>query len=361
MRDQRQKEFAQEWLDSNRRGILHLCPRFGKIYTSINILEEYPEDCPVLIAYPDKEIKTSWDTDFEKRGYINHNLTYSTHISLHKLIGNKYSIIIIDEIHLLSEAQISSLKALLKDNPVVLGLSGTMSKWTAKTLEKELNLPIIAEYPIEQAIEEGVVVDYEITVVKVPLDNQQLIKFKKKLRTEKRQFDAYTWVIQKNEDEGNPTMFLRLGRMRIIQGSLAKKNATRKLLSQYANERVLVFCGLTKIADSLGIPAYHNKVKENDVFKNFLEGKGNKMAVVKIGNTGSTYKPLNRVVINYFDSNSENLAQKINRCMGMEYNNPDKKAHITIVSSNEAVELKWLDKALEFFDKKKIKYLEMST
>ena len=81
------------------------------------------------------------------------------------------------------------------------------------------------------------------------------------------------------------------------------------------------------------------------------------MAVVKLGNTGVTYKPLNKVIINYFDSNAENLAQKINRCMAMEYNNPDKKAIIYIISSNEPVELKWLQSALNFFNPEKIKYI----
>lgn len=63
------------------------------------------------------------------------------------------------------------------------------------------------------------------------------------------------------------------------------------------------------------------------------------------------------MIINYTDSNPENLTQKINRSMSMEYDNPDKKALITIVSTNEDVELKWLNKALEFFDKSKIKFL----
>ena len=77
----------------------------------------------------------------------------------------------------------------------------------------------------------------------------------------------------------------------------------------------------------------------------------------KLGGVTDNGKPLNKVIINYFDSNAENLAQKINRCMAMEYNNPDKKAIIYIVSSNEIIELKWLTKALEFFDKNKIKYV----
>jgi hypothetical protein len=152
-------------------------------------------------------------------------------------------------------------------------------------------------------------------------------------------------------------MFMRLARMRLIQSSLAKVKATKALLQKHADERVLVFCGVTKIADSLGIPSYHSKSNEKQVFEDFAEGKGNHLAVVKIGNTGVTYKPLNKVIINYFDSNAENLAQKINRCMAMEYNTPDKKAHIYIVSTNEPTELKWLKKALEFFDENKIKYL----
>jgi hypothetical protein len=152
-------------------------------------------------------------------------------------------------------------------------------------------------------------------------------------------------------------MFLRLARMRIIQSSLAKTKVTKTLLAKYKDERILVFCGTTKVADSLGIASHHSKSKDDETFTEFAEGQGNHMAVVKIGNTGVTYKPLNRVIINYFDSNAENLAQKINRCMAMEYDTPDKKAHIYIISSNEDVELKWLKKALEFFDKSKIKYI----
>jgi hypothetical protein len=66
------------------------------------------------------------------------------------------------------------------------------------------------------------------------------------------------------------------------------------------------------------------------------------------------------VILNYFDSNAENLAQKVNRCMSMEYNNPDKKAQIYIISTNEEVEEKWLNKALEFFEKDKIKIVNIA-
>jgi superfamily II DNA or RNA helicase len=248
-------------------------------------------------------------------------------------------------------------KDLFDVNGQILGLTGTLSSWTERTLEEELDLHVIATYPIEKAIEEGVIVDYEIHVIRVPLDNVVYNDYKGKLKTEKKQFEALTWVVNKLQNTGQNTMFMRLARMRLIQSSLAKLNATKALLAKHADERVLVFCGVTKIADSLGIPSFHSKSSEKQLFEDFAEGKGNHLAVVKIGNTGVTYKPLDKVIINYFDSNAENLAQKINRCMAMEYNTPDKKAHIYIISTNELVELKWLQKALEFFDKNKIKYV----
>lgn len=356
LRDQRQREFADVWLNHGKFGILNLCPRFGKIYTTINILEKLKPKS-ILIAYPDNKIKESWKKDFETRGYDDSNVTYTTHLSLKKHLGEKFDLVVIDEIHLLSEAQIEATKEVIEINNHILGLTGTLSSWTERTLCDELKLCVIATYTIEQAIKEGVIVDYEITVVRVPLDNKRKNNYKGKVRTEKQQFDAYGWVIDSLERQGKATMFLRLARMRIIQNSVAKMEKTRELLKKHKDERVLVFCGITKIADALGIPSYHSKKEEKEIFDNFVAGKGKHLAVVKIGNTGVTYKPLNRVIINYFDSNGENLAQKINRCMAMEYDNPDKKAQIYIISSYEEVELKWLKKALEFFEKDKIKFV----
>lgn len=361
LRDIRQAEFAKQWIEKGEHGILYLPPRFGKIRVTLNILKAYDSNCRLLISYPDSKIKQSWLDEFEALGYANPNVTFTTHLSLKKYVDRLFDVIVVDEVHLLSEAQIVVCKTLFKKNPRVLGLTGTLSAGSKWTLETHLSLYVTAEYPLSKAIEEGIIVDYEITVVTTPLDNLIKQQYGSKIKTEKQQFDSYGWVINQVEREGKSSMFLRLARMRVIQSSLAKINLTKRIIQKHKDERLLIFCGVTKVADSLGIPSHHSKSSEKELFQEFAEGKGNHMAVVKIGNTGVTYKPLNRVVINYFDSNSENLAQKIQRCTAMEYNNPDKKAKIYILSSNEDVELKWLKKALEFFDKTKIKFIEVKS
>lgn len=356
LRDKRQVEFAKMWLE-NPDGILNLCPRFGKCRTAIHALKQMPKETKILLAYPDLKIKQAWVDEFNATNYSADNVTFTTHLSLKKHVDEDYDLLILDEIHLLSEAQIEVCKEIMNAQMDVMGLTGTLASDTQETLLRELGLGVLAEYSIAQAIEEKVIVDYEIIVHTTPLDNIKLNAYKQKKRTEKKQFDALSWAIEQCVRENKSTMFLRLARMRLIQNSIAKVQLTKKLLDKFKDERVLVFCGLTKISDDLGIPSYHSKSSEKQLFQDFASGHGNHLAVVKIGNSGVTYKPLNRLIINYFDSNAENLAQKINRCMGFEYNNPDKKAYIHIVSTNETVELKWLSKALEFFDEEKIKYV----
>jgi len=95
IRDIRQKEFAEMYIKSKRYSILHLCPRFGKIYCSILILKELNPNS-VLIVYPDEKIRNSWKADFEELEYDDSKVCYTTYLSLWKHVEEKYDIIILD-------------------------------------------------------------------------------------------------------------------------------------------------------------------------------------------------------------------------------------------------------------------------
>jgi superfamily II DNA or RNA helicase len=356
IRDIRQWELANKWINSDRKGIINACPRFGKIKCSILILKQLPPNIKVLIAYPDVKIKKAWQEDFVKWKYSNPNIVYTTFASLKKHISEVFELIIIDEVHLLSPAQINVCVGLLQGCSDTLALTGTLSSWTERVLREDLQLRVIARYPIELAIEEGILPDYEINIVKVPLN--KTAKYGKKRESEKQLFDKYNWVANKLEKEGKENFHLKLKMIRVLQKSIAKAAKTIELIMQDYNSRILVFCGLTEIADSLGISSYHSKSTEKKIWEDFLSGKENHMAVCKIGNTGITYTPLNKVIINSFDSNPETLTQRILRCMSLEYDNPEKKCSIWIISSDENIECGiWLNKALAMFDKNKIKYI----
>lgn len=148
---------------------------------------------------------------------------------------------------------------------------------------------------------------------------------------------------------------LPIHRMHIFKKSIAKRRTTLGIMNRFKGERILIFCGVTAIADSLGVPVYHSKDKDEEVKDAFCRGEGDILATVDMFEAGVTIKPINRAIVNSFDSNPENLAQRISRLTGFEYDSPDKVAMIYVVCTN-TIERDWLDKALEFFDLTKVSY-----
>ena len=60
-RDMLQEEWANSFMKGDGKSILHLCPRSGKIRTSIRIFKKIEKllgaKSRILIAYPDKNIQ----------------------------------------------------------------------------------------------------------------------------------------------------------------------------------------------------------------------------------------------------------------------------------------------------------------
>jgi len=352
-------EYQDKWsnifIEKGNKGLLALAPRAGKTRTALQIASK--TNCKaILVVYPDDKIKNSWlkdvkDVDFQA------NITYSTYLSLHKHI-DKYDYVFLDEIHQTSSTQREKIAKLLKINPKWAGLSGSLSNQTVKELNEYFKAPIIVNYPIEQAIKDGMISNYEIHVISCKLDDKIYFKNSKgKLVTEKKQSDALSWVINKLIQEGKSSFFPALSRMRLIQKSIGKINKTKELLKQFKDERVLIFNGLTTTADSFGSLVHHSKNENDEEFIKFANNKSkfNHCAVVKIGNSGSNFYDLDKIILNYFDSNDESTTQKICRALLLE-DNLDKIAQIYIICTDEEYERKWLQKSLKMFKQSKIFY-----
>lgn len=357
LRDELQEKWAEQFINGSGRSILHLCPRAGKIRTSIRIFCKVQRiigyQPKILICYPDKNIQQSWEEDIQAVKYKNPQITYVTHVSLAKEFLNEYDIIVCDEIHLLSPKQKENFAIIMENNrrSVILGLTGTLSNQTKTELMLRLGLSVSQEYTLAEAIYDGIISDYQINVIKVDLDDTTIVDIKKK-KTEKKKYKDITWVI---ENKGQ-NLFLSLSRMRIVHNSLSKIATTKKILQTLKDERVLVFCANNKVAKQLGCKVHTTKFKDQDEFNKFIgdTSKHYHMAVCKIGNTGVSFKSLSYILVMAFDSNSENLTQRI--CRSLILDEPGKVSTIYVVTSTEKAELRWLEKSLEFFDQKKIKY-----
>lgn len=360
LRNKLQEQFANEFINKGFYGLMYIAPRVGKIKITLNCLKSTDK---VIIAYPEINIKKSWTDDIKKWKFKNKNVKYSTYRSFDKL-KESCDVLVLDEVHMISEAQLKDIKAYINKYKItkVIGLSGTLNDKTLEDLNKYLGLKVLVEYSIEQAINDGIITDYKIDVYYTPLSTKKDIKVQWKggefFTSEKGSFDSLSRKIDNinviDNKARNTLKALRLMRMGIIKKSQSKINLTKSLISKNKDKRILVFTGLQEVADNLNIPSYHSSSKSDINKDNFINNKIDKLSIVNKLNTGITFPKLNLAIINFFDSNAENMAQKISRITCMEYDNPNKIANIIIVSSTEEAEVKWLEKSLKFFDKNKI-------
>lgn len=342
IRDQRQKEFAEVALEK-KKGLLHLCSRFGKIKTCFNFINETDK---VLVIYPKAPIKQSWLGDAEKWNVDLSNFKFTTTSSLHKVQFEKYDWVIWDEPQeVLSDRVLKAVKVLSINNNII-GLSGSLSANTLFTIKQKVGLSVIADYPTSLAIKEGVITDYQIFIKYTNLEPEALKK--------------YNWLSREintavaNRDN-KKIKFLALARMRMLYNSKNKLDLAKRAVNRFKENRFILFSHLTKFVDELGIPVYHSKNKDEDILEDFKNGNINHLATLDMISAGISFKKLNLAIIATFTSNSEELYQRINRITAVEMDNPNKKAEVYILCLKDTQEEIWLQKALLMFDPTKIK------
>lgn len=357
-REELQKEWINKFILSNKRNVLHLCPRTGKTRVAINIMKKLNiTDEKILISYPDNVIIDSWLKELEKTEYFPSNIIFCNTSSLKKYINEKDIYLwVIDECHEYSDKEMQYMKEISQNTEYILGLSGSLSKNTQKELKTELNLSALIDYSIEQAIEDGLISNYQITIHTVDLDKSKKTQNKKgKMQSEKEKYDAYSFMISKFQRENKDTMFLAIHRNNVLKNSYAKKLKTINLLKKLKDKRVIVFTGLKKVSEDLGIPFYHSTTKDDKIFNDFINGKINHMALVNMGGVGITYPELDTIIMSNFTYNTENTLQQLCRCLVLDYK--EKIADLHIITSKEPAEIKKLQESLSIFDQNKIKWI----
>ena len=349
IRDSLQKKAVSLYHD---KCIYYLSPRFGKIKTTFLLCEKNGWNNIRVIA-PRKDIFVGWEADAVKFNFKG-NIGFYTSSIISKMPFENIDLIIVDEIHEFSVEQLKSLKKLIGTNKSI-ALTGTMTNKTLSDIQTILGMKVCFKYTIEEAVEDGVLADYRLYIHEVELDDvSRYIVTKKGSITEKKRFQQLTWLKDKLAKEGKNTFFLDLKIINLLQNSLAKRNKTISLLKEYDEERILVFCGTTETADKLGIPVYHSKSGEKELFDAFCNGEGKHLATIKMMQAGITIKPINKGICNYLSGSPEDSAQKLCRFLGMEYDNPNKQSEIHIISSNTTFEKERLKSALMWFDESKI-------
>lgn len=245
-----------------------------------------------VITVPYNSIMESWHRECLKWG-LNKELNIINQRSLDK-VEHSPDLLVIDEIHSLSEYQMECIKKIQPKR--IIGLSGTLSDVSKAILKSELGLNVIFEYTIEQAVRDSIISNYEINVVNLPLDNKDRYikagnKQKRFYTTEQGQYNYLTKQFNRfkfasfNDESLTPVKFKYAGqRSRLIYGAKSKIELVKKIIRQFKNERKLIFTTLTATADNLSKYSHHSKSDDN--LSRFIDKEIDELAVCNMVDMG---------------------------------------------------------------------------
>lgn len=404
-KDSLQQAARNEWRRKGRKGTLAACTGTGKTKPAIDeMMEAWQQhkasayegtfgemhhiDKPnFLVAVPTEqlrdvdwpnEVKQWYGTEGEEMWQL--CVTAVCYISLHKVRGGYYDLVVLDEGHHLTELSAQFFKA----NVVLSVLCLTATVPDPKTEPVKYALlreiaPVVFVYPLEQGVDDGVVADFELNIVLSVLDNKKKIipagsKAKPFLQTEeaayKYQHNRITALrIKVDQRLGDPAslakslQFMELARYRFMCNLPSKLALARAIIKKEHTEnpehpRTLVFAGSIEQATILcGEDVYHSKSPKTALQK-FLDMELDLMGCVKALNEGVNIPFLDQEIICQVDSNPRSLVQRIGRMVRWR---PGHVGKAFILCVQNTVDESWLKTALAGFDEKRIKYLTAKT
>ena len=359
-RNRIQKEIVDS-IPRNAQGRLLLAPRVGKTKVMIDIIKRDKPDSILWVTPSAKLAEIDIPKEFETwkaKRYLK-KLKIFTWASLNKITG-VYDLIVLDEEQFATENNIENLlNGSLKGR--ILSMTGVPTKHIEKLyLYHRLNLKVLYRLPINEAVEIGLLSNYTIKVVQVPLSNVKNIKAgsKKKafLTSEVKQYEWLSKVVREAIFQKRADIKFRiLNRMRFIKNSLSKLEAAQLLLSKLEG-RILLFAGSIKQAEKLCEHTYHSQ-SDDKKYQMFQKGEIQRIAMVNSGGTGHTYKEIDHLIMVQADSDKNGLtSQKVARTLLAQ---KDYKATIWIISLVGTQDEKWVDSALDNFDRSKVQYIKL--
>jgi superfamily II DNA or RNA helicase len=240
----------------------------------------------------------------------------------------------------------------------ILGLTGTPPKH--KSSEKGMMVsqfcPVVYTFKADDAIDNGIINDYQIIVHELKLDEcknyQVQMKTKSFVTSEKQNYQYWGNRI---DIGAGPIQMLRVMRMKAMMEYPSKEKYTKKLMESI-NTKCIVFANTQEQADRLCRFSYHSGNSNSEENLNaFKEGRINKLSCVLQLNEGINIPELRQGIIMHAYGNERKASQRIGRLLRL---NPDEKAIVHILCYKNTVDEKWVKDALESFDQSKIVWRE---
>lgn len=349
----------------------------GKTRLALRRVAQLPHETKVLVVVPIKGLIESWKKEARDNGfgYLLEDMTFDIYKNLHK--HRSYDMVIFDEIHKLKKSH----EFFVEGCGMILGLTGTPPKQYSDAGRLISHFaPFIFDYPLDDAISDGMVNDYQITVHLIGLSEEKTIErtVEKTGATffvsEKNDYDYRCGIIvgmekekedlwrqrppnyAKRSEQLNKALGLkRIARVSAIKGYAGKTKFVQKLLPQIG-DRTVVFANTKAQADLLCPHSHYSGNKHSDDNTALFNTGGiNVLSCVEQLSIGvNLVNAKNGVIMHLYSGDSDKGRQRMGRLLRL---NPNDKCHLHVICYRKTVDENWVRGALDDLDQSKITWI----
>jgi superfamily II DNA or RNA helicase len=357
---------------NNNGGMVAMATGSGKSRVAVELAKYYCEtrcDDDIALLVPTEKLRDeNWFEEFSKweAGNLWIDTTRLCYASASKIQNKSFQLAILDEGHNITELA-SEFFLNNEVEKTVLLTATPPSDPIKKQLLSDLDIRLVYELTLDQAVRLGFVAPYKITVVTVPLDNVTKNipggnKTNPFMTTEAATYSYWNKRVQAcfgdQTSQGRAKMkFAILGRMQFIYKIPSKTAVIKFLLDKVIpkEDRTIIFCGNIEQAEQVSTTFYHSK-SGNQHYDAFKNESINRLSCVKAINEGHNFPGVDSGIIGQLNSKEKDLVQRIGRLIRFR---PGHEAHLYIVVSEGTQDEKWLETAIENLDQTKVEYVRI--
>lgn len=343
-----QKEAYEKWVENNLKGLCVATTGTGKSVFGLFCIQK----CRVstIIIVPTTVIMNQWKSEVLKHLDVSEDnvglyygdeknlrpITIAIINSVRKKDLSMFRMCVMDEVHkFASEENIKPIKGASPEFEYTLGLTATLKRKDErhKLIKKSIG-EVFYNYDVEMAKKDGVVSNYIIKNISVPLTVK-----------ERGDYDsAHEYIIDNYQKFGSfEAIKNNCGKYWTEEGRIAstlmrsmskrrktfcnaeyKKDVTLELVKKHSEEQIIVFCEFVDFANELNTHIqsagyksgiFHSKKKDMNTIKKFSEGELDVLVSVKSLNEGLDVKGASVGIIVAGNKEPRDLKQRLGRIL----------------------------------------------
>lgn len=364
-----QNEAVKSWKRFNCWGFLCMATGTGKSKIFVDQVKEISfidPNCVFVLVVPTRKLRDkNWKEEFEKWDALElweTRVIRTCYASLNKLKDLNVGILCLDEGHRMTDKQ----KVFFDQNSIkrCMALTATMpgekgiTDMNKQMIFRELELKILFEYSLLQALREKVVADVDIYLLKVKLDDKDPYIYKPQISnghvTEKKYYEDLCAKIMITElNSSRSTQYLRNERASFLKGLKSKTDAVKFLVPKVKGRFIYFFGGKEQASLVLGHKVFHSSSGDS-AFNDFVAGIIDELGAINALNEGLTIPNVDGIFIVHMTTKLRDFIQRLGRTIRYRDNF---RAKCYIVSCVGTVDYVWTKRVLQ---ESKLKFTEVT-